>query len=183
VILIAEMARSEASENGGVSVLVELADRRLSSVLAELHRTSAIAGYKHIFPAEASPPSPDEVRAEWERWLGRDWDHGLRAFVAEDIDVVGVVLAGPDASDPTVGHLARLYVTPHRWGEGIGRLLHDTAVAYLRATGFSEATLWVLEKNHRARSWYERLGWRATGQRKTVYAPAGIDDLGYRLPL
>lgn len=36
------------------------------------------------------------------------------------------------------------------------------------------ATLWVLEGNHRARSWYKRLGWRGNGARKTVYLPAEI---------
>jgi len=28
--------------------------------------------------------------------------------------------------------------------------------------GYTEATLWVLERNDRARAWYERLGWQCT---------------------
>jgi ribosomal protein S18 acetylase RimI-like enzyme len=46
-----------------------------------------------------------------------------------------------------------------------------------------EATLWVLEANSYARKWYERLGWKLSGKRKTTYAPAGIDDVQYRLAL
>lgn len=38
----------------------------------------------------------------------------------------------------------------------------------------------MLERNQRVRSWYERLGWEPTGERKPVYAPGGIDDVGYR---
>jgi len=49
--------------------------------------------------------------------------------------------------------------------------------------GFPAATLWVLEANAKARSWYERLGWRLSGTRKPMYAPAGIDDVGYRIDL
>jgi ribosomal protein S18 acetylase RimI-like enzyme len=167
-----------------VDVVVRLADRDLGPVLAELHRATAVAGYGHIFPKEAPPPTFDEALKQWTHWLGPDWDDGRRAFVAEEGGaIVGVVLAGPDPLDQTRGHLARLYVTPPRWGVGIGRQLYAAATDHLRAAGFAEATLWVLEQNDRARSWYERLGWRATGERRPVYAPAGIDDLRYRLVL
>jgi GNAT superfamily N-acetyltransferase len=116
--------------------------------------------------------------------LGSDWDAGRRAFVAEVRSAaVGVVFAGPDPIEPDAGHVARLYVTPDRWAQGIGRALYEAAVSHLRAVGFVDATLWVLEGNARARSWYERLGWRPTGERKSVFAPAGIEDLRYRFTL
>ena len=163
---------------------VRLAKRSEGAVLARLHLDTAIAGYGHIFPSEAPPPTIDDVVAQWEDWLGPDWERGRRAFVAEDEGrVVGVVLAGPDPVQPERGHLARLYVAVDRWGEGIGRALYDVAVARLRESGHPDATLWVLEANARARSWYERLGWVATGERKTVFAPSGIDDLRYSLDL
>jgi ribosomal protein S18 acetylase RimI-like enzyme len=167
-----------------VHLVVRLADRDRPELLADLHRAAAIAGYGHIFPSEAPPPSLEEVLEQWTFWLGPDWDAGRRAFVADDDGAsVGVVLAGPDPSDPTSGHLARLYVSPHRWGQGVGRALYEVAVGHLRGADFADATLWVLERNERARAWYERLGWRPTGERKAVYAPAGIDDLRYRLVL
>lgn len=167
-----------------VNVVVRPAERGEASTLAALHREAAIAGYGHIFPEEAEPPSPDEVLGQWRHWLGDDWGEGRRAFVAEaGMTVVGVVLAGPDPVEPNLGHVARLYVRPDRWGEGIGTALYSRAVGYLREAGFSEATLWVLERNRQARSWYERRGWRPTGERKPVYPPARIDDLRYRLSL
>ena len=93
--------------------------------------------------------------------------------------IVGVVLAGPDPDDPAVGHLARLYVDPERWGAGIGTALHNAAVADLVHHGFPTATLWVLEDNVRARRWYERLGWNQTARRKPTFQPAGIYDAQY----
>ena len=68
-------------------------------------------------------------------------------------------------------------------GQASVRLSTRMRLAHLREVGFSDATLWVLEHNLRARNWYERLGWRPTGERKAVYAPAQIDDLRYRFSL
>lgn len=168
----------------GVDVVVRLADRDSAPALTALHRSAAHTGYAHIFPPDAAPPTYEEDLARWEHWLGPDWDQGRRAYVAAaNRRVVGVVLSGPDPDEPEVGHLARLYVDPSCWGRGIGTRLYGTALRDLIDRDFPEATLWVLEANDRARSWYERLGWRLGDKRKTTYAPAGIDDVHYRLPL
>lgn len=168
----------------GVDIVVQLADRRSAPELATLHRASAHTGFAHIFPPEAAPPTYEEDLSRWEFWLGPDRERGRRAYVATTgARLVGVVLVGPDPDEPEAGHLARLYVHPACWGRGVGTRLYTTAVRDLAARGFPEATLWVLEANTRARHWYERLGWRLTGKRKTTYAPAGIDDVQYRFTL
>ena len=56
-------------------------------------------------------------------------------------------------------------------------MLYDAAIRHLRKSGFRTAILSVLEGNHRARSWYERLGWQPTPARIPVYQPAGIEDI------
>jgi ribosomal protein S18 acetylase RimI-like enzyme len=163
---------------------VRPAEPEEAAALARLNLRTALAAYGHIFPPESPPPTHDELVAQWEHWLGPDRAHGRRGFVADDGgEVVGVVLAGPDPDDRRVGHLARLYVAPELWGRGIGTRLYDAALASMVGAGFPAATLWVLERNSRARRWYERLGWRLSGERKTLFAPAGIDDVGYRLDL
>lgn len=153
-----------------------------AEALAALHLRVALHAYAHIFPAEAPAPTLDAVTSQWREWLdARDARVGL---VAESNGVtVGVATAGPDPAQHDVGHLARLYVDAPRWGRGIGRRLHDEAIAHLVSSGFTSATLWVLERNDRARTWYERLGWVPTGARKAVWAPAGIEDVGYRREL
>jgi ribosomal protein S18 acetylase RimI-like enzyme len=167
-----------------VEVVVRLADRGSAAELTALHRAVAQVAYADIFPPEAPPPSYEEDLARWEHWLGSDWEQGRRAHVAATRGrVVGVILAGPDPDESRVGHIARLYVDPPCWGRGIGTLLYDAALADLTGRDFREATLWVLEANRRARDWYERLGWRTTGRRKPVYAPAGIEDVQYRIDL
>jgi ribosomal protein S18 acetylase RimI-like enzyme len=106
---------------------------------------------------------------------------GLVACV-DDV-IVGMALAGSDDSDPSTGYLSRVYVDPDHQGRGIGSALHDASIRSLGERGFGRATLWVLERNARARAWYERLGWQQTADRKPVYPPAGIDDVRYRLTL
>jgi ribosomal protein S18 acetylase RimI-like enzyme len=117
-------------------------------------------------------------------WSERLQDSRHRGFVADsDERIVGVGLAGPDPNDDSVGHLSRLYVEPSQWGRGTGRALYDACMSRLEEQGFTSATLWVLERNERVRDWYARLGWKPTGERKAVFAPAGIDDIGYALTL
>src|SRR4051812_24202487 len=147
-------------------------------VLAALHLRTAIAGYGHIFPPEAPPPTLAEVTDQWRRIFA----DGAAVFVvqADDGTLTGEVAA---AADVPTGQLARLYVDIDHWGKGIGARLHDAAVDHLRSSGCASARLWVLEANDRARRFYERRGWRPDGTRKSTYEPAGIDDVGYELPL
>jgi ribosomal protein S18 acetylase RimI-like enzyme len=154
-----------------------------SVTIAHLHRRTALHAYAHIFPPDAPEPTLEELVAAWEERL-RPGDGRQLCFVAEyDGIVVGVIGAGPDPLDPFRGHLSGLYVDPSRWACGIGSSLYERAVEHLHSRSFSTATLWVLEGNVRARGWYERRGWTATDHRRVVYAPAGIEDVLYRLGL
>jgi ribosomal protein S18 acetylase RimI-like enzyme len=166
------------------AVRVRIADERDAPVLAELHRSTAMYAYADIFPADAPPPELAQLINDWTVRIGPSRPAAQACFVAATRSaIVGVVIAGPAPGDPSHGHLSRLYVEPMHWGRGIGRLLHDHAVAHLREHDFRSATLWVLEKNTHARRWYEQLGWRPTGHRLTTFAPGGVDDVGYQRSL
>jgi ribosomal protein S18 acetylase RimI-like enzyme len=181
---VALVCGSALSKIGAVHVEVDRARQDEASAVTALHHRAALRGFAHIFPPDAPPPSFDEDLARWKHWLGPDAERGRRGYVARTPhgEVVGVVLAGPDPDERSAGHLARLYVAPELWGHGVGTQLYTVAIGDLAAR-FAEATLWVLEGNTRARAWYERLGWRSTPRRKTTYAPAGIDDVQYRIAL
>lgn len=165
-----------------VALAVRPADPVDAPGIARLHHETALHAFAGIFPPEAPAPTVGGLTVDWAGRL--DAGPPQLVTVAEQASgLVGVVAAGPDPDEPGVGHLARLYVLPAEWGRGIGRRLHDAALAHLRDRGHPEATLWVLEANHRARCWYERLGWRPTPARKPTYAPANILDIAYRHPL
>lgn len=170
--------------DGAVDVSIRTGVPSDAGVLTRVHHRAALVAFADIFPAEAPPPDVAADRARWEHWLDPDTAGGRRSYVAYTGagTVVGVVLAGPDDDEPGVGHLSRLYVDPDHWGLGIGSRLYEVAMAHL-VSRFDAATLWVLEGNTAARSWYERLGWRLTSRRTPTYAPAGIDDVQYRIDL
>jgi GNAT superfamily N-acetyltransferase len=99
---------------------------------------------------------------------------------AADAAVIGAAVAQPDPAAPGRGHLRSLYVAPPWWGRGVGRSLHDAALAHLRDRGFPEASLWVLERNP-VRAVYERLGWRQCADRQTIWP--GVEEVRYLIDL
>lgn len=81
--------------------------------------------------------------------------------------LVAVARVGALPEDPTSGHLFSLYVDPRHQGRGLGRRMLEIATAELRRDGFTEATLWVFERNARANALYLRAGWASTGRTRT----------------
>jgi GNAT superfamily N-acetyltransferase len=120
--------------------------------MAVVHRATAQVAYAHIF---ATPFPLEEARARWSGHRGRVW-LARRA---------GVLVGFAAATDV---ELDGLYVLPEERGAGIGSALL-TAVGDVRQ-------LWVLEQNHAARTWYERRGWRSSGERQPAY---GVWDVRY----
>ncbi len=100
---------------------------------------------------------------------------------------MGWAASGPTRDEDErerVGEIYAVYVDPPRWGAGIGRVLVRRCVGDLKATGFDEVTLWVLEPNARARRFYEGAGLRRDGAAK----PCGVrgittPSLRYRMRL
>ena len=69
---------------------------------------------------------------------------------------------------------------PQQWGHGVGGLLYERAMNYLQLAGYEQASLWVLERNERARGWYERLGWTCTGSANQSWILLGSRTCGIR---
>lgn len=121
--------------------------------------------YRHVFP----PDELDALPIDAKRWRTRldAPPAGWSTFVAESEGVVvGFASVGPSRDEPGIGELYAIYVEPEAWGTGAGRALIERAEEQLRLE-YAEATLWVLEDNPRARSFYGRAGWQPDGARKT----------------
>lgn len=122
--------------------------------------------YAGILPQPASTEEWIARRTEaWRTQLASD--DARHTFVAERERAIGFVTVGP-AEEPQlagIGKLFALYLEPDVIGRGVGRALCERGVVELRAGGFAEAILWVLEENERARRFYERAGWSFDGAR------------------
>jgi GNAT superfamily N-acetyltransferase len=143
-----------------------------------IYRASA-AAYTSIFPADALWTFEQTVAS------CRNLFHDPTAFAfaavsgdppAREWLGMSVVLV-PDAPRGDA-ELRRLYVIPERWGQGVGGRLLDAAIRGAERAGAAVAWLSVLEKNIRARSFYENRGWRlAAGE--DAYAHDGVTEVRY----
>jgi ribosomal protein S18 acetylase RimI-like enzyme len=171
-----------------VRVPVRKAKPRDATSIGVVHVRSWQAIYSGHFPKEFLDGLDPKVRAtRWRRYLRNSGEVGAHLLVSEqDGAIVGFVNVGPsrDPDFPELGEIRALYVLPEHWDRGIGRELMAAGLDALAAAGFSEAMLWVLEANERARRFYEKGGWLADG---AVKQDEGfgfpICEVRYRRPL
>ena len=152
-------------------MIVRLATHDDAQAIATIHVDGWRAAYRGVVPS-AFLDSMSVVDRErvWSRNLER---RESETWVADEGDqLLGWISAArsrdADASTET-GEIWAIYVAPVHWRRGVGRRLWNTAEEYLRASGFSEVTLWVLEDNAPAIAFYEVLGFAIErGSSKTI---------------
>ena len=149
--------------------------------LARVHAASALVGYADIFPPEAPKPTSELLAPGWARLLQSANAAVLVAVADDTIVATAAVIPGDDV--PCGVTLARLYVDPTCWRQGIGSVLHDHAVQVAAHRGAHGLNLWVLEDNHTARSMYERRGWHLIPGRTRGNDTPAIVDVLYQLAL
>lgn len=133
--------------------------------LRDLERIASQTGLAHVFGPLPYPD--DDVLARWALLLD---DPTVVVEVVEDERGL-VALTAHDGS--TLRHLA---VRPDHWGAGLGR------EGFARAEAAGARRLWVLEENLRARSLYESLGWRPSGNSQECPWPPFPVELEYAAP-
>ena len=108
------------------------------------------------------------------------------AVAVEDERVIGFVMLGPpfdtDVDATHTLELYSLYIEPVRIGTGLGRLLMEDALRYLRDGPWTSAVLWAPRGVERTCRFYEAAGWHVDAQ-KTQETPAGnpVDQVRYRI--
>lgn len=95
-------------------------------------------------------------------WRKRLQEQVTRTWVAEAADfLLGWINVGrsrdPDANAKT-GELWSIYIDPEHWRRGVGRRLWAEAERHLRSVGYTDVTLWVLERNVDALEFYGSIG-------------------------
>lgn len=88
-------------------------------------------------------------------------------------------------ANPSIGEVIAINIHPVFWRQGLGRELFLESVSRLGKPGFTQATLWVVRDNQRARSFYETLGWRLDGGERTRSELTGspLPEVRYRVSL
>ncbi|CAB4699055.1 MAG: GNAT family N-acetyltransferase [Actinobacteria bacterium] len=119
------------------------------------------AAYRHVFP----PEKLDAIPLDGSRWHERllNPEPGFEVLVTVDADkVVAFASLYAFEDEPETALIGAFYVDPSHWGAGIGGGLLREAEARL-SERYTDAVLWVLDENDRARRFYEREGWAPDG--------------------
>ncbi len=175
-----------------------------ADALAWAHIEGWRVGYRGLMPDDYldDPEFAAQRLDRWRRWTWRDWAPNSELFVGIDAErVVGFAHCGSARTQPecdqaspsgtsfsdNTGEVYAFYVHPDAWGSGVAPALMERGRQFFAAIGFADAVLWVLRDNPRARAFYEKAGWTATG-RTTEFAgpntaaalPTPICEVEYR---
>ncbi len=164
---------------------IRLATVSDAASVGRVHVESWRVAYRGIMPDEkiARMDLPTRTAFWTERIAVREWP----VFVVEERGQVVAfchMIPSPDPDDDAkkTGHITSIHVLPGLRSHGHGRALLAQAFAEFRRRGYAEVTLWVLEGNASARRFYETVGFREDGGRKT-YLGTEVPEVRYRIGL
>jgi ribosomal protein S18 acetylase RimI-like enzyme len=137
--------------------------------IAFVHVRSWQVAYRGHMPDEYLDGLDVQKRANM--WCELTQDADKIIFVAEDKErkIVGFSALGPsrDAdANPKTAEILAIYVDPEQWRKRIGRALLSASLDQIQNGKFDQVTLWVLEANQTARSFYESVGFTQDGSIK-----------------
>lgn len=129
--------------------------------------SEAFESYRDFAPADWEPPSADRELVLMDEALASDDVWCLLAEVDSELAGHVAIRAAATASiaspEPGLAHFWQLFVKPPWQGSGLAVELHREAVREASARGFSTMRLYAAAGHGRARRFYEREGWVASG--------------------
>jgi RimJ/RimL family protein N-acetyltransferase len=135
--------------------------------LLDLQQEGSVLALSHVFPQDTHPFPRAEVHRRWTREVA---DPDIHVYVSTD--PAGSLTGFAATRDTELLHFGTAVRT---WGTGLAVELHDAVLgAFVVTAGVDAERVWlrVFEENHRARRFYEKLGWSQTGQRtRTSFPP------------
>ena len=153
-----------------------------AAAIARVHVVSWQTAYRGIMPQELLDGLSIAKRTE--EWTPRLGTPDRNNWVLEVDGVVqGWASIGPsrDSHLKNAIELYGIYLAPEFWSKGLGQLLYNKAEEAMSLSGSIEACLWVLEKNLRARRFYERTGYKHDGSTKNALGEGlALPELRYR---
>lgn len=124
---------------------------------------SALGVWQRARIAAGSPPATDRIA----RVSAKLADPAALVVVARvDGEVVAMAQLETHRSDAGAGHVSMVFVDPDHQGQGLGRLLMESAHVLAADRGWHATSLWTREANAPAQALYRAVG----------YVPT--DDLG-----
>ncbi|MFC7483489.1 GNAT family protein [Luedemannella flava] len=145
------------------------------AALIDVQQLGAVRAVGHIFPQDEYPFPREDLRA---RWAAEIADPGIEAYVVDDD--AGAIVGFAALRGDELLHFGTAVET---WGTGLAAEVHGDLMRRLAARHVTRARLRVFEENHRARRFYQKLGWLPTGRVSRTSFPPRPLLLEYALDL
>lgn len=123
--------------------------------ISHVYEASWKYAYKDIIPEsylESIPPG---------KWISSlDAKDRNTLVLIENNQIIGTSSYGASRFEDfkDMGEIISIYLLPQHMGKGYGKMLLNAVIENLAALHYQKAFLWILEENHHARRFYERLG-------------------------
>ncbi|MGY1752456.1 N-acetyltransferase family protein [Blastococcus sp. SYSU D01042] len=172
----ARFRHAEPGPGAHASATVRLRSMTSGDVPAVLavQEPGAIRALAAVFPQDEHPFPREDVASRWSEEIP---DPGIDcAVVLLREDVVGFAAVRGD-------ELLHLGIAVEHWGTEVSDAAHDAVLGLLRRRGVERTWLKVFAGNARARRFYERHGWRPTGERTWSTFPPHPELLLYERSL
>jgi len=169
-----------------MTIAVRQAERGDAWALAEVHTSAWLAAYRGLMSDEfLDGISIEKWAARWTENLNRDELPPVRVAMRDGAIAGFCTVATPSRDEDTGDEFAEvvaLNVSPDAWRSGVGTALMTDVLDRFRRDGWKVASLWVVDGNDRAQSFYRRLGFEFDGA--SITDPEdGATELRMRLPL
>ncbi len=169
-----------------MSVSYRTADPRDAAALSEIGAATFVATFGHLYqPDDLAQFLKCHSPVEWMREL-RDPAFSIRLAEADGATVGYAKLGPPHLPFEPRGEAAelrQLYVLDAYKGQGVARALIDWVIEQARARRANHLYLSVFTDNHRARRFYEKLGFEAEGSYAFMVGNHADEDIVMRLQL
>lgn len=147
--------------------LIRCAKEQDADNISIIHIRSWQKAYEQYIPKSVLDSLSHSERSQ-------QWTHlikeGVKVLVLEMqnqiIGFASVCMFRDDEQTHNLGEISAIYLHPEYWRKGFGSRLCIAALSELSKEGYKEVLLWVMADNTQARSFYERLGFQATGKTK-----------------
>ena len=158
---VARPARARTSDDRGMRIRPATESDLVA--LVALQEEASVVALAHVFPQATHPFPREAVLARWREELA---DPLVAVYVSTDD--AGALTGFAARREDELLHFGTV---PAAWGTGLAAALHD---ALLRTWPNELDRLWlrVFRENHRARRFWEKHGWAATGSTtRSPFAP------------
>lgn len=157
-------------------MLVKVRDMIVADLdeLLDVQEAGAVVALAPVFPQDRYPFPRDVVQRRWRAEIA---DSNIGTYVA--VDPIDARILGFAATN--AGELLHFGTALETWGTGVAGELLDEVVPLLRQAR-TEPVLRVFAENRRGRRFYEKHGWRATGESTVSTFEPNPVLLTYALP-